>query len=320
MALRCESGRVFVLDQTCLPHEERWIESSSPQDMIGLIQRLAIRGAPLIGVAAAVSLANFASASTSVAKVAASYDDFVAAAKALRAARPTAVNLMAAIDRVLFATTGQDWRERAVEVAEAIFLEDVALCEAMSERGASIIDDGDTILTHCNSGGLATAGIGTALGAIRRAHEQGKKIHVIVDETRPLLQGARLTAWELGQLGIPYTLICDNMAAALMNRKRINKVYVGADRIAKNGDFANKIGTYSLAVLAKHHQIPFYVVAPRTTFDAASADGAAIVVEVRDAAEVRAGRAPKDAPVWNPAFDVTPRSLISGIIFDDRIL
>ncbi|OFZ80758.1 MAG: S-methyl-5-thioribose-1-phosphate isomerase [Bdellovibrionales bacterium RIFOXYD1_FULL_55_31] len=196
----------------------------------------------------------------------------------------------------------------------------MALCEAMAEHGSALIQDGDSILTHCNTGGLATAGIGTALGVIRRAHEQGKRLHVYVDETRPLFQGARLTAWELQKLGIPYTLICDNMAASLMGQGKVSRIFVGADRIARNGDAANKIGTYSLAVQAAYHRIPFYVVAPRTTLDEKCATGKDIPIEERAPDEVRGGHSPKFAPVYNPAFDVTPRTLITELILDSGLM
>lgn len=313
MGLKYEAGRLWVLDQTLLPHQEKWIESKTPQDMIALIQRLAIRGAPLIGVGAALALAQYAHGGE--AGPGADMDQVVSAAKALRVARPTAVNLMAAMDRmVLTRDPSQLSVASLVAEAERIFDEDVELCEAMAERGARLIQDGDGILTHCNTGGLATVGIGTALGVIRRAHEQGKKIHVYVDETRPLLQGARLTAWELGRLGVPYTLICDNMAGFLMAQGRIQKIFVGADRIARNGDVANKIGTYGVAVLAKHHGVPFYVVAPRTTFDDQCPSGDRIPIEQRQPGEVRAGNSPAECAVWNPAFDVTPRSLIADIV------
>jgi methylthioribose-1-phosphate isomerase len=283
--------------------------------MIEHIQRLAIRGAPLIGVAAALALGQFAESGAAPQAIR-------GAALRLREARPTAVNLMAAVDRVMAALDKTaPGREAAavVTAAEAIFDEDVALCAAMAKRGASLIEDGDTILTHCNTGGLATAGVGTALGAIRVAHEQGKRIEVFVDETRPLLQGARLTAWELGALGIPYTLICDNMAGFLMSQRKIHRVFVGADRIAANGDVANKIGTYGVAVLARHHRVPFYVVAPRTTLDPSCPSGKAIPIEQRKPEEVRAGRSPGACAVWNPAFDVTPRELITAIVLDDRV-
>jgi len=297
-----EDCSLRILDQTLLPHEEKWIEVCSPEQMVLEIKRLAVRGAPLIGVAAAFSLAMARKA-----------DAKKEIAARLREARPTAVNLMNAMDRMLAVPS-----DRWIAEAEAIYREDCDLCDRIALRGAKKIRDGMRILTHCNTGGLATAGVGTALGAIRKAHEQGKKIHVYVDETRPLLQGARLTAWELRKLGIPYTLICDNMAGFLMAQKKIDLVMVGADRIAVNGDFANKIGTFTVAVLAKHHGIPFYALAPRTTDDPNCKDGSAIHIEERAADEVRAGKAPTDAPAYNPAFDVTPRSLINGILFENE--
>ena len=311
LALTSDTTALRVLDQRLLPHEERWVTVRDPAHMVELIQGLAVRGAPLIGVAAALAVAHYANGGASA-------EQLRAESARLRGARPTAVNLMAAIDRLLGLAelTGP----RVIAEAEAIFEEDVAMCEAMSERGASLISDGDSLLTHCNAGGLVAAGIGTALGVIRRAHEQGKRIHVFVDETRPLLQGARITAWELSKLGIDYTLICDNMAASLMAQRKIQKVFVGADRIAQNGDVANKIGTYGVAVLAHHHRIPFYVVAPRTTFDASCPSGRDIPIEQRAADEVRAGKSPATSKVYNPAFDVTPRELITGIVLDDRML
>lgn len=313
MALRVRDGVLTILDQTMLPHEERWIVVRHPDEMVVLIQKLSVRGAPLIGVAAAISFAHFA-------EQGADEPELKMAFHKLRSARPTAVNLMNAMDRML---NDGDCLPSAVELvrrAELLFNEDVALCEAMANRGAALIQDGDRILTHCNSGGLATVGVGTALGVIRRAYEQGKRIHVYVDETRPLLQGARLTAWELSKLKIPYTLICDNMAGFLMSQNKITRAFVGCDRVARNGDFANKIGTYAAAVLARHHGVPFYVVGPKTTLDENCATGADIPIEERDPLEVRAGLSPADAPVYNPAFDVTPRSLISGIVLDDRMM
>ena len=295
LALRRVGGRLEVLDQTLLPEQEIWLPVSSSADMISHIQRLAVRGAPLIGVAAALALLL-------------EKENIKAKAHALREARPTAVNLMNAMDRMMAA------QDLAAE-AEAIFAEDVRLCAAMARNAAEFFRDGDGILTHCNTGGLATVGVGTALGAIRHAHESGKKIHVYVDETRPLLQGARLTAWELSRLGIPHTLICDNMAAALMAKGKVQQVVVGADRIAVNGDVANKIGTYSLAVLANFHKIPFMVVAPSTTLDPNCVSGREIPIEERKAAEVHRGA----SPVWNPAFDVTPRSLITRIVLENGL-
>lgn len=314
MGLRHENGRLTVLDQTLLPHEEKWIECRDPAHMVEMIQRLAVRGAPLLGVAAALAIGKLADSGASI-------EEIFSAAKKLRAARPTAVNLMAAMDRLVL-SKGPDAvdHESIVREAEIIFEQDEQLCRHMAERAAPFIADGDNVLTHCNTGGLVTTGIGTALGAIRMAHEQGKKVHVYVDETRPLLQGARLTTWELAKLGIPHTLVCDNMAASLMSMGKVQKVFVGADRIAQNGDFANKIGTYGLAVVSHHHKVPFYVVAPHTTFDSRCASGKEITIEQRCADEVRAGRSPAECAVWNPAFDVTPRTLISGIVLDDRLL
>lgn len=304
--LRVHGGILEILDQRLLPGEERWVESRTPEDMIGFIRTLAVRGAPLIGVAAALALARY------LENESVSEREFRAAVLALREARPTAVNLMAAVDRMLALPFD---RASLIAEAEKICDEDVALCAAMAERGAALINDGDGVLTHCNAGGLATAGLGTAVGVILRAHQLGKKFHVFVDETRPLLQGARLTAWELKRAGVPHTLICDNMAGALMAKGKVQKIFVGADRIAANGDVANKIGTYSVAVLAKHHGIPLYVVAPRTTFDPSCPTGREIPVEERSHEEVSRGAATES--VWNPAFDVTPRALIAGIIADD---
>ena len=311
LALKSNTDGLFILDQRLLPHEERWVACADPEHMVELIQGLAVRGAPLIGIAAALAVAHHA-------RRGASAEELRRVSTRLRGARPTAVNLMAAIDRIL--ALPELSAEAVIREAEAIFEEDVAMCEAMAELGARLIEDGDSILTHCNAGGLVAGGIGTALGVVRRAHEQGKKLHVYVDETRPLLQGARITAWELGKLGIDHTLICDNMAAGLMAQGKIQKIFVGADRIAKNGDVANKIGTYGVAVLAHFHRIPFYVVAPRTTFDRSCASGRDIPIEQRAADEVRAGKSPATSRVYNPAFDVTPRELITGIVLDDGVL
>jgi len=302
LSLKYEDGRLLILDQQRLPHDEIWIECYTPKEMIECIRALKVRGAPLIGVAAALSVAQTAEAG-------ASRERIRSEACALREARPTAVNLMVAMDRILGA-------DDVVAEAERIFDEDVALCNAIASHGETLIQDGDRVLTHCNTGGLATAGVGTALGVLRKAQENGKLIHVYVDETRPLLQGARLTAWELDKLNIPYTLICDNMAAMLMQQGKVNKVIVGADRIAANGDFANKVGTYSLAVNAHFHRIPFYVAAPWTTIDPQCQDGGRIPIEERDADEVRAGKSPAGCPVFNPAFDVTPVALVSSYILD----
>ena len=306
LGLRHDGRTLWVLDQTQLPDVEVWLDGSDPKTMIALIQRLAVRGAPLIGVAAAASLATFAHRGASA-------SEYAVACAALRAARPTAVNLMWAMDRMKGASD-------PVTEAQAIFEEDVRLCEGMAQHGAALVLDGEGILTHCNTGGLATAGIGTALGVIRRAHEQGKHIHVYADETRPLLQGGRLTAWELKKLGIPSTLITDSMAALLMRDGKVQRVLVGSDRVAANGDFANKVGTYGVAVQARFHGVPFHPVAPFSTVDLACPNGAAIPIEERDQAEVRGyGQlrwAPEGTPTWNPSFDVTPVDLVTSLVLD----
>ena len=309
LGLRHDGRTLWVLDQTRLPDAEVWLDGSEPAAMIALIQRLAVRGAPLIGVAAAACLATFAERGASA-------TEYAAACAALRAARPTAVNLMWAMDRMKPATD-------PVAEAQAIFAEDIRLCEGMATHGAALIQDGEHLLTHCNTGGLATAGIGTALGVIRRAHEQGKRLHVYADDTRPLLQGGRLTAWELKRLGIPATLITDSMAALLLRDGKVQRVLVGSDRVAANGDFANKVGTYGLAVQARFHDVPFHPVAPFSTVDLACPNGAAIPIELRDAAEVRGFGslrwAPEGMPAWNPSFDVTPVDLVTSLVLDNGV-
>ncbi len=313
LALRFDGRTLWVLDQTLLPQEEAWVDGSSPEAMIDLIQRLAVRGAPLIGVAAACSLACAALSGSTP-------SELEQACTALAAARPTAVNLMWAMDRMR--SRINEGKEALVVEAEAIVHQDKALCEAMAEHGASLIQHGEGLVTHCNTGGLATAGIGTALGAIRRAWEQGKALHVFVDETRPLLQGGRLTAWELKRLGIPCTLITDSMAALILREGRATRVLVGADRIARNGDFANKVGTYGLAVQARHHGAAFHTVAPFSTVDLQCPSGAAIPIEDRHPAEVRGYQdrlwAP-DIPVFNPSFDVTPANLLTSLVLDQGV-
>jgi methylthioribose-1-phosphate isomerase len=317
-AIRYDNGNLSVLNQQKLPYEKEWLDVKTPDEMAEIITSLKVRGAPLIGVAAAFSLAQMAERG-------ALRDDIEKAALMLKNARPTAVNLAACINRVLLAISErEDFQQVVITTAEEIYLEDIALCSRMGEAGAALIQPGERILTVCNTGSLATAGIGTAFGVIKTAHLQGKEIHVYACETRPLLQGGRLTAWELEQNGIPYTLICDNMAATLMAQGKIDRVLVGSDRIAANGDFANKIGTYMLAVLAHHHNIPFHVVAPYTTIDRNCPSGAAIKIEERSPDEVRGASgsfgkviwSPKTAPVYNPAFDVTPAHLVTSYILD----
>ncbi len=308
---------IRLLDQTLLPHQEKWMPIDQLAQMVDAIQCLRVRGAPLIGVAASLMLARLSLENTS-------RDELLRCAQALRSARPTAVNLANCIDRLTSKIYEHTPANAVVELAIRIFHEDVSLCERMALHGADLIRDGDQVLTHCNTGGLATAGRGTALGVLRMAHEQGKKIHVYIDETRPLLQGARLTAWELQKLNIPCTLIADNMAAYLMAQGKITKAIVGADRIAMNGDFANKIGTYSVAVNCFHHQVPFLVAAPHTTLDALCLTAADIPIEQRAGREVRGASggfghvawAPEDVAVYNPAFDVTPARLVTHWILD----
>lgn len=315
LAIKYHDGKLTILDQQALPLEEIWVTCNSIQDMCDCIISLKVRGAPLIGIAAVLSLAQYA-------KQGASIEELREAIKVLVATRPTAVNLknyMDAIDKAL-----AKGNNVVAEMAKAIFLEDIELCEKMATHGAAMLPFEATVLTYCNTGSLATAGKGTALGVIKKAHQLGKIKHVYACETRPLLQGARLTAWELEQAKIPYTLICDNMAGSIMKSQKIDCALVGADRIAMNGDTANKIGTYQVAILSKHHQVPFYVVAPYTTLDTACQGENTIVIEQRAPEEVKGfmGKlrwAPKEAVVFNPSFDVTPANLITGFIFDKGI-
>jgi len=312
-----QKAQLKILDQTLLPFEEKWLVVESLPQMIETIQSLRVRGAPLIGVSASLMLAKMAIDGVSQAQL-------IKAATELYEARPTAVNLMICIDRMRKILHHGFAVENVVKEAVEIFNEDVQLCDRIATNGANLIEDGDQILTHCNTGGLATAGVGTALGVIAKAYAQGKNIHVYVDETRPLLQGGRLTTWELTKLKIPYTLISDNMAAHLMDLKKITKAIVGSDRIAVNGDFANKIGTYSVAVNCFFHHIPFYVAAPYTTVDPSCPNGQAIPIEQRKPTEVLGVQghfgsvqwAPHEANVYNPSFDVTPAKLVSAWILD----
>lgn len=319
--IKNEKLDIRLLDQTQLPQQEKWLSIETNEQMIEAIQSLRVRGAPLIGVAAALMIAKNAVGGDSS-------EVLLKKAKALYEARPTAVNLMICVDRMtktirLSEKLTNKLTENLLNEAVAIFNEDVELCARIAANGAELIRDGEQILTHCNTGGLATAGVGTALGVLRRAHEQGKKIHVYVDETRPLLQGARLTAWELKKLNIPCTLITDNMAAHLMSLKKITKAIVGSDRIALNGDFANKIGTYSVAVNCQYHRIPFFVAAPYTTVDPNCENGLQIPIEQRSPKEVLGYAdqywAPESVTVYNPAFDVTPAELVSAWVLDRAV-
>ena len=321
-AIRWENHTLYLLDQTRLPAEEDWLAYTDPQAVAQAIRTMVVRGAPAIGVAAAYAMVL-------AARQSAGRPDgdarMVRARELLAASRPTAVNLFWALDRMerCGLACGND-PVRMEEEAIAIHREDVQMNAAMGRAGAELVPEGARILTHCNAGALATGGFGTALGVIRAAHAQGKVSMVYADETRPLLQGARLTAYELVQDRIPVTLICDDMAGALMAQGKVDLVVVGCDRMAANGDFANKIGTYALAVLARYHNIPFYTALPSSTIDMAIPDGSHIPVEQRDGEEVlgfagvRTG--PLGARTWNPAFDVTPHQLLSGIITERGVL
>ncbi|WOC26144.1 S-methyl-5-thioribose-1-phosphate isomerase [Pseudoalteromonas sp. N1230-9] len=319
-SIKYQSGTLTVLDQYLLPHQQHWHVCHDVAAMKDLILTLKIRGAPLIGLGASLLVAHLAEQGMSKEALADAIDE-------LESTRPTAVNLMHCMTKLREALAKSDFVEEIVKTAEQLFNEDIALCDSMAEHGANLVLKGDNILTHCNTGALATAGIGTALGVIYKAQQRHGDIHVWVDETRPLLQGGRLTAFELERWQIPYTLICDNMAASLMAAGKVDKIFVGADRIAANGDFANKVGTYNLAVLAHFHNIPFYVVAPLTTLDTKTACGDDIEIEQRSPIEVRgvsgsfgeALWAPNNARVYNPAFDVTPAKLVTGWVLDTGV-
>lgn len=320
-SLHVLNNQLFILDQQALPQQQNWLPAHNVEQLIGHIHALRVRGAPLIGLSASLLLALLAE--NGMPKTQLSH-----ALSALRASRPTAVNLMNNLDRMKLALEQDNFVSALSCEAQRLVAEDKILCENIARAGCELVKPGSRLLTHCNTGGLATAGVGTAIGVIHRAFEQGNVEKVWVDETRPLLQGGRLTAWELGELGIPYQLICDSMAASLMAKNQVDAIWVGADRIAANGDVANKIGTYSLAVLAKYHGVAFYVAAPQTTLDANCPDGDAIPIEQRAAHEVTgvAGSfgavqwAPENAAVYNPAFDVTPADLISGWVLDTGVV
>lgn len=324
-----KNGVVRILDQSLLPQDVKIIECQDYQTVASAIRDLRVRGAPAIGVTAAMGIAlgvqTISDESSEDFK-----QTFLSICDHMAATRPTAVNLFWAIERMK-GIVNQDrsqpnavLKERLIKEAQAILDEDIAMNRAIGDHGAALIQDGQCILTHCNAGALATAGYGTALGVIRSAWNQGKKIRVLADETRPVLQGARLTAWELQQDGIPVTLITDNAAGALMRQGRINVCTVGADRIAANGDVANKIGTYTVAVLAKAHRIPFYVAAPSSTIDLHTPSGGDIPIEQRSTQEVTSlyggpAIAPSGIDVLNPAFDVTPAEYVTGIITEKGV-
>ncbi len=322
-----KDNALVLLDQRALPQKTEWVTCTTWSEVRDAIRQMVVRGAPAIGVAAAFAMALAARAGEGIDGVhrGSASASLRAAARGLKEARPTAVNLPWAVDRMIARAreAGADY-EALVAEATAIAEEDLAMCRAIGAAGAALLPKGACVMTHCNAGALATAGYGTALGVVRAAFEAGKGTSVIACETRPLLQGARLTTWELLQDGIPVTLITDSMAAHVMNAGMVQAVIVGADRIARNGDVANKIGTYGLSVLARHHGIPFYVAAPASTVDVATPAGEAIVIEERDADEVRfiAGTpiAPRDVGVLNPAFDVTPHQNITALVLDAGVI
>jgi methylthioribose-1-phosphate isomerase len=327
--LRWSERGVELLDQRLLPEREEILVCASVEEVARAIETLAVRGAPAIGCAAAFGVAL--AARTSPARDAAGLaGDVETAIRRLGATRPTAVNLFWALERMrgrLAAGRGgapAALRAALLEEAEAVLAEDVAACRALGRAGAALVPDGARILTHCNAGALATGGYGTALGVVRAAVEAGRRVSVLADETRPFLQGARLTAWELARDGIPVAVVTDGMPAHLMQRGEVDLVIVGADRVAANGDVANKIGTYGLALLAQAHRIPFYVAAPCSTVDLATPDGAAIPIEERGREEVArvAGRAvvPDGVPVRHPAFDVTPAALVTALVTERGVL
>lgn len=315
LAIRYDAGHLQVLDQQALPLKAHWIACQSIDDMCMMIKSLKVRGAPLIGIAAVLALMQYVQQGAKIPEI-------LKAIEKLVTTRPTAVNLKNYMQTVKAELNNDP--QNVIKTGHRLFLEDVQLCDEMAQHGSRIIPDNATIMTYCNTGGLATAGLGTALGVVKYAHSHGKIKHVYVNETRPLLQGGRLTAWELSEAQIPYTLICDNMAATVLNQIKVDAILVGADRIARNGDVANKIGTYSLAILAKHHKVPFYVVAPYTTLSPSTPSGKEIEIELRDENEVRGALGqlqwtPRDAKTFNPSFDVTPHQLITGYILDKGI-
>jgi methylthioribose-1-phosphate isomerase len=325
-------GKVVMIDQRALPHKLVVVKYTDYRQVVTAIRDMVVRGAPAIGVSAAMGLALAARQSQAQDKPTL-LRDLESAASELRASRPTAVNLGWALDRMLCRARQDNGNEslasadavRAALVAEAQAMaeEDVVVNKRMGANGAALIRDGDTIIHHCNTGGLAAVDYGTALGVVRCAHEQGKHIHVFLDETRPRLQGARLSAWELSQWGIPFTLIADGAAGHFLRQGRINLVLFGADRIARNGDVANKVGSYMLATVAHENGVPVYSVAPTSTVDLSLAEGDAIPIEERDSREVTeiggVRIAPEGAHAANPAFDVTPHRYITGIVTENGI-
>ncbi|MGE5374918.1 MAG: S-methyl-5-thioribose-1-phosphate isomerase [Bacteroidota bacterium] len=326
-----EDNQLKMIDQRILPGRFEVVSYSDHKSVAKAITDMVVRGAPAIGAAAAfgMALAGYESAATSSRDMLA---DLMSAASTLNAARPTAVNLAWAVDRIMGRVrvaedeSVDELRRLILEEAQRIADEDVEINKRMAEHGAALINDGDTIIHHCNTGALATVDWGTALGVIRTAHEQGKRIHVLVDETRPRLQGARLTAWELDQYGIPYEIISDNMAGYFLKAGKAQKVFFGADRVAANGDVANKIGTYMLSLAAHDNGVPAYSVVPTSTVDLSLAHGDLIPIEERDPEEVLGIQfhgeriAPVEAEARNIAFDVTPHRLITGIVTENGVV
>ncbi len=326
--MRWLGGALELIDQRYLPQRFAYIRCSNALEVAEAIRAMVVRGAPAIGCAAAFGMALEAARQAGTSRVA--FDEGLEKGfSVLGASRPTAVNLFWALQRMREcwqASRSEEPPRIAALLAEralALYHADIATNLAIGRAGAALIEEGDSVMTHCNAGALATAGHGTALGVIRSARDQGKRLRVIANETRPFLQGARLTAWEMVQENIPVTLITDNMAGHLMFQGKVHKIIVGADRIAANGDAANKIGSYALAVLARYHRIPFYVAAPLSSIDLAIAEGSGIVIEERAASEVTGyGElrwAPEGVAVENPAFDITPAGLISGLITEKGV-
>ena len=298
----------LILDQTLLPEKEVWIPINTPEDMAQAIQHLKIRGANIIGIAAALSLSQSLLQGTDE-------KTLKQQSELLRKARPTAIHLEESVSKVM----SQNTKEKQIQEAINIYEEDRLSCEQIAQIGQSVIEQEDHILTYCNTGSLATGGLGTALGVIKQSHRDQKKIHVYVSETRPVNQGSRLTFWELQKDQIPSTLLCDNMIGSLMAESKVQKILVGADRISTNYDIANKIGTLNLAIIAHHFKIPFYVVAPSSAFDKNTTKGSDIPIEQRKSKEVSSFWSEK-ALIYNPAFDITPFSLITGIITEKEII
>lgn len=322
-------GCLRLIDQTLLPTELRYLDCNDVATVWEAIKMLRVRGAPAIGVAAAFGMV-LAGREHRDLDVALFHNELANAADYLKSSRPTAVNLFWAIDRMtakadqLRGLSPELLLQELLAEAEAIRVEDREMCAAIGRHGAELLSEGQGVLTHCNAGALATSDFGTALSVLFHANDAGKRIHVYVDETRPLLQGSRLTAWELMQHNVPCTLICDSAAGMLMRQGKIQAAVVGADRIAANGDAANKIGTYTVAVLAMAHGVPFYVAAPSSTFDFSLSSGESIPIEERDPAEITHGMGKQTAPdgvqVYNPAFDVTPAELITAFITEKGVL